>query len=238
MSSRKEFRATLTPRGRTGHGPWVCHGPDASAVSMSGAEPAFATWMRQLQAGNPEVERTVIARYSPHLRRVIRQRLHRRLRSPIDAEDLLQEVWVAFFTRCLKQCVFPGVRCLLAFLEKLAHGKVAEAERRYLHTAKCDRRRECSLHDLSPAAVERLIDPAPAPPAAAAAQEWMQYVHDQPVRDRQILSLLAEGRTQREVAAALHVSERTVRRVCRRLARQESGSGPASQRRALFSQDS
>lgn len=181
----------------------------------------FEQLMGDIREGDPEAIRTMVERYDKHLRWVIHRLLdrHPRLRSLFDPQDFTQAVWASFFL-FLKQHEFIRRQDLISFLDQLAHNKVVETVRQRLYSRKYNLRRECSLHELTPAEVERLIDPAPAAAAAEAeaADEWRQLLRGQPTVYRQALLLLSEGQTHLQVAEALGLNEKTIDRLIHRLA--------------------
>jgi RNA polymerase sigma factor (sigma-70 family) len=177
--------------------------------------------MGSLGTGNRAATQTVVRCYGAAVRRVIRRQMDLRLRALFDAADFEQEVWTAFFAASRAPGRFSTPEQLLAFLQRLAHNKVVDAQRRCLHSGKRDRRRECRLDDLSPDEVGALIDPAPTPAATTAVKDhWQHLLKGQPKHHRRLLELLRQGRTQDEAAALVGMNVTTIRRLLRRLAEQ------------------
>src|SRR3954454_4204180 len=102
----------------------------------------FAALMRRVRAGNPEAAREVFERYSGHVRRVVRRRLHQRLRAQYDSLDLLQAIWASFFHVPIERYTFAKPDDLIAFLSRLAYNKAVEVFRRHLRTGQRNLNRE------------------------------------------------------------------------------------------------
>src|SRR5436190_5461596 len=125
----------------------------------------FDHLMRGLRGRDREAAPQVIERYGKCLRRFIRRRLNPLLQSQYDADDFIQEVWAAFFTRT--EYDFNREEELIVFLAQMAHHKLVDAERLHLYTRKRDLQRERPLESLSLAEVEQLSDPGTGPTAVA-----------------------------------------------------------------------
>src|SRR5262249_20294347 len=74
----------------------------------------------------------LVARFSPAVRQAVKRRLDLRLRSKVDCEDILQEVWLVFFSGALGRELFDGPDRLQAFLIGVARKKILEANHRWL----------------------------------------------------------------------------------------------------------
>jgi hypothetical protein len=65
---------------------------------MSEDRPDFQTLLKGIRAGSQDAARQMLAIYGKHVLRVIRRRLHKRLRAKFDSGDFAQSVWASFFT--------------------------------------------------------------------------------------------------------------------------------------------
>jgi RNA polymerase sigma factor (sigma-70 family) len=179
----------------------------------------FAVLMRGLDAGSPEAAQEVIRRYGPHILRVVRRRLHHKLRPKFDSIDFTQDVWKSFFGDPARPRAFAQPEALVAFLATMAEHKVIDAFRQRLQTQKYDVDRECSLESFAGEDCEALIDPRPSPSQVMVAKEQFDQMVDGRVPSQQaILVLLQNGATHREIAAKLGLNEKTVQRLLRRVA--------------------
>jgi len=182
----------------------------------------FATLMRRVGEGSPEAARELLERFGPHIRRVVRRKLHQKLRPKFDSLDFVQDVWASFFTGPDRQRTFSEPEALVAFLVQVAQNKVVENFRQQFYTDKYNVNREHSL-DSAILGPKDLTTREPTPSQIAVAHEqWDRLVKGQPARYRRILVLLREGMTHEEIARALDMNEKTVQRVIRKL-EQETG---------------
>ncbi|HXG11299.1 MAG TPA: sigma-70 family RNA polymerase sigma factor [Gemmataceae bacterium] len=187
---------------------------------MSDGQHDFASLMRRVQEGSPEAAREVCELYGPHIVRVIRRRLSRRLRSEFDSIDFTQAVWASFFALEPERQHFAGPRELMAFLAMVARNKVIEAYRHRVQSQRYGTRREYPL--ARSAEDDEQTEPPgrqPTPSQFAVAQEqWDRLQAGLPPPYRCILEMLRQGHTHGEIARALGLTEKTVQRVIRLLA--------------------
>jgi RNA polymerase sigma factor (sigma-70 family) len=180
--------------------------------------------MERLRRGEPEAARELCERYGAHVVRVVRRRLDKKLRAKFDSADFAQAAWASFFVNPTHQFAFERPEELIAFLANLAHDKVVDALRQRYRTRKYDINRERSLAGSAAAAAAEVADGQPTPSQVAAARErWDRLLEGQPAHYQLILTLLRQGYTQAEVARQAGVTERTVRRLLRKL---DPGSFP------------
>lgn len=177
----------------------------------------FLDLFQRCRAGSEDAARELFDRYRPHVLRVIRRRLHSSLRAKFDSIDFTQDVWASFFAMLGEPLSFESPAALVAYLAKIAEHKVVETFRQHMQTQKFDITRERSLHD-DAERVGQIATCQPRPSELVIAEEkWQELLRDQPDYCRQILVMLRDGYTQREIAEHLHVNERTVRRLLKRL---------------------
>jgi RNA polymerase sigma factor (sigma-70 family) len=167
--------------------------------------------MDRARAGDQEAARIIVEQFRKPVKKVIRYRLQPKARRLYDSDDLLQNIWVAFFEKAL-DLTFSCPQQVTVYLQKLAENKVREAHRQELGTKKWQ-------HDqvrLTPTLCE---DPAPGPDRLAEAEdEWRWLLVLMPCdRDwHHAFYLSRRGHTHAEIALELGVSERTIDRLFER----------------------
>jgi RNA polymerase sigma factor (sigma-70 family) len=180
----------------------------------------FARLMARVSTGSRAAASELVERYGAHVLRIVRRRLNQRLRSKFDSSDFVQAVWASLFALPLDRFNFERSDDLVGFLIRLANNKVVEVVRQRLMTQKYDVNRERSLDDVRGREAATLYARQPTPAEIAIArEEWERLLAGQPACYQQILVGLRDGETQHEVAQKVGVSERTVRRVVRKLTR-------------------
>src|SRR5262249_38965554 len=105
----------------------------------------FSTLMKRVREGSHGADRELLERYGPHIRKVIRRKLHRKLRNAFDSSDFEQAVWASFFTTRLRQYTFDRAEALIRFLSRIAENKVIEIYRQRFRCSKYDLNREQRL---------------------------------------------------------------------------------------------
>jgi RNA polymerase sigma factor (sigma-70 family) len=180
---------------------------------MSPPPDEFAALMGRVQAGCQEAARTLVERFGRHLLHVVRRRLSRRLRPRFDPADFTQIVWLEFFTRAVRANTFDRPEQVLAFLAHLARKRLIDAHRKHLDTQKHDLARQVPLDEADGGGHGRPVAPGPDPAAVAAARvDDERRLADFPEPQRRLLVLLLQGRAFAEVAVALGLGARTIRR--------------------------
>lgn len=178
----------------------------------------FADLMRRVQEGSEEAARALVDEYGPHILRVVRRRLHQKMRSKFDSADFVQAVWASFFAQRSELGTFQQAEEVVAYLVALAQNKVVDEARHQLGTCKRALGREQSFDDSRMGLGQELAAPQPTPSEVAMAHEmWDHLVQGKPVHYQQILALRRLGFTYDEIAARLGLNERTVRRVLQEL---------------------
>jgi RNA polymerase sigma factor (sigma-70 family) len=186
----------------------------------------FALLMQSVREGSQDAARTLFERYGPHIRRVVRRKLHQKLRAQFDSVDFVQDVWASFFAQQGRQASFESPEALIGFLSNMAYHKVIDAFRHNVQTKKRDVDRDTPLDKVVNTQDGRLAGRQPTPSQVAVAKEqWDQLLDRVPEHYRPILTLLREGNTREEIARKLGINEKTVHRVLRRIA-PESGHDP------------
>jgi RNA polymerase sigma factor (sigma-70 family) len=170
--------------------------------------------MDEARKGSQEAAREIVEKHSDHLLRVIRRKLHPRVRSVLDPEDVLQSVWRAFFTQALeKLSTIDGPTQLVHYLVRLVENKALHANRDWLDIQKRSLKREA--HAAEPTGMGRLACPAPEDPAAEEArleEELEERLKGRPAETRELVRPYRQGISLAAIARHLKLSERTVRR--------------------------
>src|SRR5438552_15677561 len=131
---------------------------------MTEEQVELADLVRRLQQGCDEAARELVEKYGPYLLRVVRRRLHPRLRTRFDSADFVQAVWVSFFANRAELRSFQRAEDIVAFLARMAQHKVTEGVRQQLGTGKRDLTREQSLDDSAVVGhLSELAGPGPTP---------------------------------------------------------------------------
>ena len=113
---------------------------------------------------------------------------------------------------------FETPSALAAYLTTVARNKVAEAFRTRLRRPTYNVNRENSLDGSAAFHAKTLIGRDPRPSQTVAAQEELsKMMKRQPAPYRRILELVQQGLTHEQIAAALKVNEKTIRRLLRKL---------------------
>jgi RNA polymerase sigma-70 factor (ECF subfamily) len=194
---------------------------------MADQHEEFGLLMGRVRARSDGAARELIDRYGDHILRVIRRRLHRKLRPKYDSIDFMQAVWASFFALPPEKYSFDGPEDLFGFFVDLARNKVVDVVRQRLQSMKYDVNRECPLGGLAVSEEDGLISREPLPQEIAIArEEWERLLQGQPSHYQQILVRWREGRTHEQIAADLGLHEKTVERVIRKL-RQERTNEPS-----------
>jgi RNA polymerase sigma factor (sigma-70 family) len=175
--------------------------------------------LRQARAGSDQAAREIVSRYGPFILKVVRMRLDKRLRSKFDSTDFVQSVWASFFAIPPQQYQFGESEDLIAFLEQLARNKVIEEVRLRLHGKKYDAGREVLMDNpnlVKESDVTGRASPTPSQ-MAIVKEEWQRALEGQASPHQSIMESFRGGLSPKQIAEELGISERTVRRVIRRL---------------------
>jgi RNA polymerase sigma-70 factor (ECF subfamily) len=175
--------------------------------------------MDRVREGSPEASRELYDRYGHHILRVVRRKLHSKLRPKFDSLDFVQDVWASFFAaEPHEQKRFETPSALCAYLAQVASNKVADAFRMRLQRQKYNVNRENSLDGSAAFHAQTLIGPDPTGSQLAVANEtYDRLTQGQPAHHGRILELLHQGHSHLEIATALGVNEKTIRRLIRKL---------------------
>ncbi len=185
---------------------------------MSDEQAEFRAAIAGVRAGSPEAVWKLIAEYGPHIQRVVRRKLDRRMRSKFDSQDFVQMVWASVFRNPREIWALEGPSDLIRYLAALGRRKViGEYRRRIQKNTKYNIGRERSLDDTE--LVEHPVDTVESTPSelAMAREQWEAFLSRQPERDRSIVQMRIGGATFMEISRQLGIHERTARKVISRL---------------------
>ncbi|MHB8866620.1 MAG: RNA polymerase sigma factor [Pirellulaceae bacterium] len=187
---------------------------------MADERAEFRAAIEGVRAGSPDAVWKLIADYGPHIQRVVRRRLDRRMRSKFDSLDFVQMVWASVFRNPQEICGLKQPEDLIRYLAVLARNKVVDEYRRRIQKdTKYNVTRELSLSQQD--GTEESADTEQPTPSqiAIAREQWEKFVRQQPERDRSIIEMRIGGATFLEISQQLGIHERTARKVIDRLVR-------------------
>lgn len=177
----------------------------------------FDSLMERLRAGCEDAARTLIERYGPHILRVVRRRLSRHLRSKFDSVDFVQAVWASFFAKPEELARLDRPEAIVDYLAHMAYHKVVDEGRRRLRGhARYNVRREHVLPEEEATRAAVAVQPT-ASQVAVAQELWDRLLEGKPAQHQDIIAMRRMGCTHTEIAEKLGVTDRTVRRVIRKL---------------------
>jgi RNA polymerase sigma factor (sigma-70 family) len=184
---------------------------------MSDSPTEFERLMERVRAGCPRATQEVYDRYGDHVRRVVRRRLHQRLRAQYDSGDFQQAVLASFFLLPPERHTFSTPEELIAFLSRMAYNKVADVFRHRFQTDKQNINREQRL-DGEDSRWAELPGRGPSPSQVAIAHEhWERLLQGQSPLYRRVLEMLRQGHTHREIAEQLGLHPKVIQRLLQKL---------------------
>ena len=181
---------------------------------MSDAAREIQQLIERARGGDQQAARELVARFEPHVRRIVRTRLPDRLRSRFDSMDFVQSVWGDVFGKLTRgEVEFTSPERFAQFLAVVARSKVIDEVRRNLGTQKKNMELEVPVDgDEERGPQLGAADPTPSR-VAAAREEFEVLLRRRKEVHRQVLMLRAQGYTFVEIAEQLGLDERTARRV-------------------------
>jgi RNA polymerase sigma factor (sigma-70 family) len=184
---------------------------------MSIVDQKFGELIAQIREGSEDAAWQLIEHYGPHIHRVVRRTLDRRLRRKFDSVDFVQAVWASFFREPAQIRSFQTPKQIVGFLAAAARYKVVDEMRRRLGTEKYDVARELPWDD-STVDSDPKVPVGPSPEDIAIAREvWDRLISGQTTLHQEIVRLRFGGATFEEIAKKLDIHERTARKVMDRL---------------------
>src|SRR5437660_761334 len=175
--------------------------------------------MQRVREGSEDAAKELFDQYGPHIFRVVRRRLDKKLRAKFDSSDFVQSVWASFYAIPRSGQTFDSPEALIAYLAKLARNKIVEVYRQRYGGTKYNINRERSLEGSAAFEAHQVIGKQPTPSQVlGAAEQFDNLAKDLPAYQRGILEMLVQGNTHKEIADKLGFDEKTVRRLIRRIA--------------------
>src|SRR5205085_6558387 len=101
---------------------------------MSVVDENMGQLLAQLREGSEDAAWQLIELYGPHIHRVVRRTLDRRLRGKFDSVDFVQAVWASFFREPAQILEFQSPKQIVRYLATAAEFKVTDEMRRRLST--------------------------------------------------------------------------------------------------------
>ena len=182
-------------------------------------EDDLSTTLREARNGNQEAWETLFKECYPKVRRVVRRRLNRSLRTIYDSRDFANEAMESLAAH-LDQLQFPTVGSLIAFLAKVAEQKVIDVHRRQ-GTAKRDQGRTQSIsagEDEDGFGELQVSSPTPTASQYAQANE----VHERLLArgdetERRVIQLKQQGYSNQDIASLTGWNIRKIQRFFKEL---------------------
>ena len=181
----------------------------------------WQSWVTRFQAGDAQVLEQFWNEYGPLLHNIASKQMAERLRRRIGPEDVVQSACRTFFRRVQGgQLKLEDSESLWRLLCAITLTKIREQAR--FHSRK-KRGMDQEMHAApaagdSSASAFQPTDPNPTPAEAAAfGDQFQQLLDSMDEEERQIIDLKLQEFTHEEVAAQLGLSERTVRRIFKRV---------------------
>jgi RNA polymerase sigma factor (sigma-70 family) len=172
-----------------------------------------------IREGSEEAVWRLIEVYGPHIRRVVRRHLDRRLRSRFDSLDFVQAVWASFFRDPIQARSFSSPDEIIGYLANTARNKVIDESRRN-HSGKYDVRKERSFEDQRNE-TDAIAAAEPSPHEVAIVREaWNRLLERQPAAHQEIVRLRLAGASDSDIATRMDMHERSVRKVVDRIIEQ------------------
>jgi RNA polymerase sigma-70 factor, ECF subfamily len=173
----------------------------------------FDDIMARLRGGDDEAARQVFQRFACRLMALARQRLDRRMRPKVDAEDVLQSVFQSFFTRAAQgQYDLASWDALWGLLMVITISKCARRAEHF-RTAKRDVTRELA----SVTTGEALLAREPTPDDAAVLTDTVEeLLRGLEPHEQEMLTLFLQGYSIPEISRQVGWAERTVHRLLAR----------------------
>ncbi len=170
------------------------------------------------RAGDPEAARVLFDRYVDRLVGVARRRLSQALASRVDPEDVVQSVFRTFFGR-LKEGRFQldEQDDLCKLLVRITVNKTLR-QVAFQKAAKRNPAHEAGQQDAEQGRLLAVLDQEPGPEETVAFLDHLEhFLAKLSPKERKILELRVQGCTNDEIAAELHTTDRSVRRVFERI---------------------
>lgn len=187
-----------------------------TTLSNRGIDDDLTRILKEAQEGDQEAWERLFREYYPKVRRVVRRKLDRSMRSVYDSTDFASDVMKSLAAN-LSRLDFPSSEHLVAFLAQVAEQKVIDEHRRR-RTLKRDVTRERRLEAASESAPVQLASDEPTASQLAQANEAVDRLMDRGSEtERQIISLRREGHDNNDIADQTGWNIRKVQRFLKSL---------------------
>jgi RNA polymerase sigma factor (sigma-70 family) len=180
--------------------------------------------LEEAQNGNQTAWETLFNECYPKIRRVVRRKLNRSMRSLYDSTDFASDV-MGNLAANLDRLKFPSVDSLLAFLAHVAEQKVIDEHRRQ-HTLKRDVARDQSIwaSDEDEGPIQLRSDEPTASQVAQAHEVEERLLARPDETERTIIELKQQGYSNSDIAEQTGWDVRKVQRFLKKLHDSMSGS--------------
>jgi RNA polymerase sigma factor (sigma-70 family) len=166
--------------------------------------------LQEAQRGSQDAWKTLFKECYPKVRRVVRRRLNRSMRSLYDSTDFASDAMENLAAN-LDQLEFPSVNSLIAFLARVAEQKVIDEYRRQ-HTLKRDLSRVLPLEAPEASPVQLESDEPTASQLAQANETHERLLARDDATERDIIELRNQGYSNMDIAARTGWNVRRVQR--------------------------
>jgi RNA polymerase sigma factor (sigma-70 family) len=185
--------------------------------------------LQEVHNGNAVAQQRFVDEYGPHILRVVRGRLNRKLRAKFDSMDFVQDVWASFFAHLPPPDTWPDPDKLAHYLVRMASNKMGETYRQRFLTDRYNLLRE-EIANPRQAETQCFDDNPTASQVIAAQDEWDHWLQELPDHYRQVLELRRAGHSYEEIASQTGMAAKTVCRVVQKLQSALQASSHASYR--------
>lgn len=188
---------------------------------MTDDTPRSDPMLTALREGDSLAVARFIREYGPLLEQIAEKHMAAGLKRRVGADDVAQSVCRTFVRRAgIGEFQIPDAESLWSLLVAITVTKVRE-QARFHRRQKRDSQREQHLDSVTPDGEARVPTPAGSEPSPADVAEWSdqfeKLLAELDAEERQIVELRLAGHTHEEIAERLGCSERTVRRLFKRL---------------------
>ena len=171
----------------------------------------FKELLDSVRRGDQVAAENLVDEYGTHILRAVRRRMNRSIRDRFDSQDFAQAVWASLFGNISVLGRINSETDLAGFLSRMASNKVIDAGRRQQK-----RPARNSGQTGMPEVVKdqrRLVSQPTPSQFAMAREQWRQLTANKTTRQQQMLDLLRNGASRKDVAEKFGVTERQVRRI-------------------------
>jgi RNA polymerase sigma-70 factor (ECF subfamily) len=194
---------------------------------MAEAEESWDRLIHGLREGDPQVMREFCDRYGERLHRLAEKRLGGKLARRVGPEDVVQSAYRTFLRRARGgEYHLDDSDSLWRLLCAITLNKLYQKARDHQrHKRSYDREVPLNLDAAGESGFHDPVDPGPAPDEEAAfADQFEKVLAVLDPEERQVVELKLQGCTHQETAERMGSSERTVRRLVKRIQRLFEGA--------------